>query len=100
MFVDGSIWLTVPAFVGAMLWLVLGNTDALQRQLQEYAVEPHTARLRPPGPEGLAELVVRCQEVRPGPYSIFDQYTIRAETPTPRRAALLHRRCDRSTRPR
>ena len=69
------IWLTVPTFVGATLWLVLTNSATLRRQWETYAVEPHTARLLPPVPPALTELIKLCQQVQPGRYSVLGQNT-------------------------
>ncbi len=77
------IWLTVPSFVGATLWLVLTNPGALRRQLTGYSVEPHTSRLLAPTPPQLAELISHCQQVEAGPYSVIGKSineVIKAET--------------------
>jgi hypothetical protein len=89
------LWLTVPPFVGALVWLVLGNPAGLRQQLGTYTMEPHTAQLRPAAPDGLPALLARCQQVRPGPCSVLDQYLTQAAIPAgqvdwlPLRSAVL-----------
>lgn len=73
------LWLCVPPYVGAMLWLVLTNPAALQQQLGGYAVEPQAAHLLPGMPEEVTELVALCQQTQPGPYSIIDQASYHME---------------------
>lgn len=64
------IWLVVPPFVGAMLWLVLTNPAALQRQLAGFYIQPRAARLLTPSAAPLGKLIKQCQQVFPGPYSV------------------------------
>ena len=65
------IWLTVPSYVGAMLWLVLTNQSTLRSQIASYAVEPHVALLLPPRPPELDELIAQCLARKPGPYAVL-----------------------------
>ncbi|MDB6166712.1 MAG: hypothetical protein JWQ83_1852 [Lacunisphaera sp.] len=67
------VWVTVPSFAGAMLWLVLGNPAVLKRQWETYAIQPHTARLLPAVPPELTELVNRCQQIHPGRYTVLGE---------------------------
>jgi hypothetical protein len=69
------IWLTVPAFVGGILWLVLTKADILREQWKSYAVVPQAARLLPPVPAGLGELIKMSQMIHPGRYSVLGQNT-------------------------
>ena len=64
------LWLTVPAFFGAMLWLVLTNQSSLQSQIADYAVTPHVARLQPPHAPELNELITLCLARQPGRYVV------------------------------
>jgi hypothetical protein len=67
------IWLAVPAFTGALVWLVLTNADTLKHQWETYAVEPRAGRLLPPAPAALTELLELCQQRQPGPCAVVDR---------------------------
>ncbi len=64
------IWLTVPSFVGAMLWLVFTNQSTLQAQISDFSVKPHVARYLPPLPTGLTEMIAECLARQPGRYAV------------------------------
>ena len=70
------IWLVVPTVVGGMVWLVLPNREAWQRQIRDYAVEPHVGRLLAPTTPELGELIGQCRQRQPGPYSVIGRIVV------------------------
>jgi len=65
------VWITMPAFFTMILWLVVSQPEALKRQIAQYSIEPHPAKLRQPVPEALVDLIKQCRLDNPDPYSVI-----------------------------